>query len=185
MTKDKMRLENDTVLLNVHTQDQCAGQPCCVHNPSNHHMLTWPGDWEPLFKQMWRTCPHNMTHPDPDDLQFHRAKFGDDDAAVQALHACDGCCQPGLTLPKEISDKVSDFLQHPDTGTVATRPVRDGTLVSHKPQWESALLQTNARGDTRPGFVCTHELENGRGQCGGNVFYVQDAVGDHSCWLLP
>jgi hypothetical protein len=56
-------------------------------------------------------------------------------------------------------------------------------LVDHAPRWESAQLPVNASGDTRPGFVCTHELENGSGQCGGNVFDPDDAIGDHCCAL--
>lgn len=54
-------------------------------------------------------------------------------------------------------------------------------LVSHQPRWEPALLPINAAGDTRPGFECVHELENGNGRCGGNVFSLDQAVGLHSC----
>lgn len=112
MTQDKVRLSNGTVLLNVHTEDVCAGQHCCIHNPSQHHMLQWPGHWEPLFKQMWRTCPHNMEHPDPDDLTFHRAKFGDEEVSVSSLHGCDGCCQSPATPPeapgKTIDERMAE-----------------------------------------------------------------------------
>lgn len=183
MSKDRFIMPDGTVLLNVHTQDTCAGQPCCIHNPSNHHMAQWPGDWDNTFKQMWRQCPHGLVHPDPDDLQYLRRMHGDAEAAVAFMHHCDACCLPVAVLPTEISATVSEFLDRPETGTLAARPDRGARLVSHKPDWESADLPINARGDTRPGFICVHVLENGMGQCGGNVFGLEDAIGDHHCWV--
>lgn len=53
--------------------------------------------------------------------------------------------------------------------------------VSHEPVWVPAMLRFNAAGDTRPGFECAHMLENGMGQCGGDVFNIEDAVGKHIC----
>jgi hypothetical protein len=53
--------------------------------------------------------------------------------------------------------------------------------VSHTPRWEPGRLRINAAGDTAPGFVCTHELENGNGQCGGDVFSPDQGHGDHGC----
>lgn len=58
---------------------------------------------------------------------------------------------------------------------------RTWRIVEHAPRWEPADLPINAAGDTRPGFVCVHQLENGNGQCGGNVFRVEDEVGNHTC----
>lgn len=58
-------------------------------------------------------------------------------------------------------------------------------LVFHKPKWVPADLPINAQGDTKPGFACTHELENGNGQCEGNVFNIEDSVGQHCCWVAP
>lgn len=57
-------------------------------------------------------------------------------------------------------------------------------VVEHEPNWQPAMLQINAKGDTKPGFECVHQLENGMGQCGGNVFRVEDAVGNHSCFVI-
>jgi len=54
-------------------------------------------------------------------------------------------------------------------------------LVWHDPTWEPAELPIDAEGNTRPGIVCVHELENGNGQCGGNVFHLDQAVGRHCC----
>lgn len=53
--------------------------------------------------------------------------------------------------------------------------------VFHAPKWEPADLAIDGDGNTRPGFICTHELENGNGQCGSNVFRIEDAIGDHMC----
>jgi hypothetical protein len=57
----------------------------------------------------------------------------------------------------------------------------DMVLVKHTPVWAPADLRYNAAGDTRPGFVCVHELENGNGPCGGNVFSLDQAIGTHAC----
>jgi hypothetical protein len=90
--KDMVAMIDGTVLVNVHTQDQCAGQSCCIHNPSQHHMALWPHHWD-REKQMLRECPHGYLHPDPDDLAFKRHMHANV-AARRALHRCDGCCQP-------------------------------------------------------------------------------------------
>jgi len=68
------------VELEVHDRDKCAGEFCCIHNPSDHHMKNWPQLWRDDRKMMERTCPHGIGHPDPDD----RSSFRD--------HGCDGCC---------------------------------------------------------------------------------------------
>lgn len=53
--------------------------------------------------------------------------------------------------------------------------------VHHAPEWQPTQLRHDAAGNTKPGFECGHELENGNGQCGGNVFDLADACGDHCC----
>jgi len=57
-------------------------------------------------------------------------------------------------------------------------------FVSHKPVWVPAMLRFNAAGDTRPGFECAHLLENGNGMCTGNVWRVEEAIGDHGCIVV-
>jgi hypothetical protein len=54
-------------------------------------------------------------------------------------------------------------------------------LIEHEPVWRPVFLPINAAGDTRPGFYCVHLLENGNGQCGSNVFAVEEAIGTHAC----
>lgn len=55
--------------------------------------------------------------------------------------------------------------------------------VEHEPIWVPADLRINSQGDTRPGFICVHQLENGMGTCGGNVFSLDQAIGNHACWV--
>lgn len=57
-------------------------------------------------------------------------------------------------------------------------------VVHHAPAWTPATLPVDADGNTAPGFVCTHPLENGNGECGGNVFALDQAVGDHCCFTI-
>lgn len=66
---------------------------------------------------------------------------------------------------------------------MAKQPTPQGisALVWHDPAWEPAQLPIDAAGNTQPGYVCVHELENGNGQCGGNVFHLDQAVGQHCC----
>jgi hypothetical protein len=51
--------------------------------------------------------------------------------------------------------------------------------VSHAPEWVAAPLKINAEGDTRPGYLCIHDLENGNGLCGSNWF--EPDPGEHTC----
>lgn len=69
-------------LTNVHPSDKCKGEYCCIHNPSDHHMKTWPQHWRSDRGITERICEHGCGHPDPDD------PTGD------TIHGCDGCCQP-------------------------------------------------------------------------------------------
>lgn len=127
MTKDMVGMKDGTVLVNVHTVDQCAGQPCCIHNPSNHHMAQWSHSWDDTYGVMWRKCPHGNRHPDPDDLDYRRNRSMEA-ARIIFSHVCDGCCQPSLKLflnaPKEIEQTVGKFLFDPQTGELRQRPER-------------------------------------------------------------
>lgn len=82
--------------LKVHDVSVCWGRNCCIHNPSQHHMITWEMNWRGDRKIMERLCTHynedgtiayQVGHPDPDDAAF-RASIGDNDT----VHGCDGCC---------------------------------------------------------------------------------------------
>jgi hypothetical protein len=58
-------------------------------------------------------------------------------------------------------------------------------IYYHDPVWEPADLPIDLEGNTAPGFVCVYELENGNGQCGGNVFRLDQAIGQHCCQGYP
>jgi hypothetical protein len=81
-----------TVLKNVHSPRLCAGRHCVLHNPSNHHMVTWPTMFrsDVQFRYMERTCEHGVGHPDPDDIAYFWTSYKID----ISIHGCDGCCVP-------------------------------------------------------------------------------------------
>lgn len=81
--------------ISTHSPEACAGQWCCVHNPSPHHMR----NWDRCFRTdkaflLERLCPkHRIGHPDPDSLAyFVRVGMG-----WMGIHGCCGCCRK----PKE------------------------------------------------------------------------------------
>lgn len=85
------------VTLNVHERGQCAGEWCCIHNPSDHHMQEWPLNWRGDRRIMERLCPHGVGHPDPDDAAFRRRVAKKHSAYFdQGAHGCDGCCVEGV-----------------------------------------------------------------------------------------
>lgn len=73
-------------LLSVHHPDKCEGRPCTIHNPSDHHMVTWPQNWRADKGMMERKCQHGVGHPDPDDYYVKQSP-------ALGIHGCDGCCQ--------------------------------------------------------------------------------------------
>ncbi|HWB37969.1 MAG TPA: hypothetical protein VHA75_18285 [Rugosimonospora sp.] len=73
-------IQRGMTLLNVHDPADCEGRGCCIHHPSQHHMVSWPQNWRADRRMMERICPCGVGHPDPDDLN------SDD------VHGCCGCC---------------------------------------------------------------------------------------------
>lgn len=69
--------------MRVHLPEDCTGDACVVHRPSDHHMRAWPTHWRVDRQIMERICPHGTGHPDPD---------GHYRSASETLHDCDGCC---------------------------------------------------------------------------------------------
>ena len=73
-------------VLRTHRSADCAGYWCPIHNTSLHHMRTWDQVYKP--DGMYRVCPHNIIHPDPDDPnEFLMARD-------HRVFGCDGCCSP-------------------------------------------------------------------------------------------
>lgn len=82
--------------LMAHDASLCEGGPCCIHNPTEHHMVDWPQNWRDDAGKMERLCPHGIGHPDPDDTTFRMSDSTVDKKWIK-IHGCDGCCVP----PKE------------------------------------------------------------------------------------
>jgi hypothetical protein len=79
-----------TQLRNVHRTEFCGGGDCVIHNPSNHHMATWPLIWRDDVCLFERLCAHGTGHPDPDQFSYWRRSAQE----YKAIHGCDGCCRP-------------------------------------------------------------------------------------------
>ncbi len=75
----------------VHDRERCAGEYCCIHNPSDHHMRDWPTNWRGDIGLMERICKCGIGHPDPDDLAYKRRVMGKE-ADHFGVHGCCGCC---------------------------------------------------------------------------------------------
>jgi hypothetical protein len=84
------------VLGSIHeSTPECVSRGCPVHHPSNHCMRDFPTLWRGDRGLMERICPHGVGHPDPDHLAFVEERYGTDEASVESVHGCDGCCRPG------------------------------------------------------------------------------------------
>jgi hypothetical protein len=82
-----------SVIRQIHAERLCRGRGyCSIHNPSVHHMNDWPYIWRSDETQMERLCPHDVAHPDPDDLKYWVEEAN---APWKAVHECDGCCNLG------------------------------------------------------------------------------------------
>lgn len=80
-------------LVKTHGPALCDGTPCCIHNPSDHHMRDWGLMFDPGKGDLaYRVCPHGIPHPDPDSLAYMARLLGADNVLYLALHTCEGCC---------------------------------------------------------------------------------------------
>lgn len=79
-------------LIGLHPEEKCAGDICVIHNPTDHHMRTWPMNWRGDRGLIERICKHLVSHPDPDHLpRWEALSWGGQD-----VHGCCGhaCCVP-------------------------------------------------------------------------------------------
>lgn len=88
-TSQDQWLYGEVLLSSVHSPQLCAGDFCVVHNPSQHHMRSWPLNWRDDTGIFERLCTHGIGHPDPDQLPYFK-KSG---LEALAVHGCDGCCR--------------------------------------------------------------------------------------------
>lgn len=80
-----------TQMRGIHSETVCTGEVCVIHNPTGHHMRTWPLHWRTDRGIFERICPHGTGHPDPDHLPRWKALGWE----INAVHGCDGCCWGG------------------------------------------------------------------------------------------
>ena len=75
-------------LASVHPEAFCVGEPCVVHNPTDHPMRSWTLHWRGDRSIFERLCPdHGTGHPDPDQYPYWE-RTGQ---PWQAVHGCCGC----------------------------------------------------------------------------------------------
>lgn len=79
-------------ILQTHGPDQCSGEFCCIHNPSDHPLKDAPLNWRGDRGIMERICVHGVGHHDPDDLAHIARTRGERAAHYEGIHGCDGCC---------------------------------------------------------------------------------------------
>lgn len=84
-------------LWNIHPQEKCAGRPCVIHHPTDHHMRGWRLHWRDDRGIFERICDHGIGHPDPDQFDYWESTGQD----WQGVHGCDFCC----VSPKEDTDE--------------------------------------------------------------------------------
>ena len=96
--------------IRVHEKKDCEGQNCCIHNPSDHHMVNWPTHWRDDRGLMERICPHGIGHPDPDDIAF---KERNDLPDKKGVHGCDGCCN-GVQFLAKINKMYKEVIMWED-----------------------------------------------------------------------
>lgn len=81
-------------VVRVHPPEQCAGEWCCIHNPSDHPLREAPLNFRFDTGITERICPHGVGHPDPDSMAFRQRALPPEvfKALAMGVHGCDGCC---------------------------------------------------------------------------------------------
>jgi len=84
---DNMGFSVGMIHLRVHEPDQCVGEVCVIHHPSQHSLSGAPMHWRSDRRIIERICQHGCGHPDPDNKTIRSGEDG-------GIHNCDGCCSP-------------------------------------------------------------------------------------------
>jgi hypothetical protein len=84
----------------THGPAKCAGDVCCIHNPSDHHMVGWPLNFRfDKYDLAERVCVHGVGHPDPDSYAYIVRELvlvhgmDAEEATFIGVHGCCRCCQ--------------------------------------------------------------------------------------------
>lgn len=92
---------------NTHPEDQCAGDHCALHNPSDHHMRDWQAHWRGdlgVVLLEW-ICPcHGIGHWDPDSIEWAKTVIGE----TAGIHGCSvpPCCIYPWTYDEDLEEWV-------------------------------------------------------------------------------
>ena len=133
-------LESGQVLGNVHDEGKCAGENCCIHNPSNHSMIEFPRYWREDRGLMERICPHGVGHVDWDDPSDDR------------VHGCDGCCGFDIRIGHLPARWIQEGYAARSDGTIWSfwRPrVGTGAVVDMKAEPRQLKPRPNGKGYLR------------------------------------
>lgn len=83
-------------LVNIHSEELCAGRICAIHNPTTEKPeCDWPTHWREDRGLMERVCDHGIGHPAIEHMEYLKdldEKNGTDHAKWEGIHGCDGCC---------------------------------------------------------------------------------------------
>lgn len=118
-------LDDGTVLNGIHSEENCRGNVCWTHKPTDHPYRGWPTAWEGDVSMLMRVCEHDQKHFDPDCMaRLAEILSGSpEEAAMIFVHDCDGCgpCY-SLDLPEVIvtdsngtgldSDTWNEYQEH-------------------------------------------------------------------------
>jgi hypothetical protein len=83
----------------IHPREECTG-PCVYHAPSGHPLHRAPVALGPSGFPL-RVCQHGIGHPDVDAVAQVARTYGEEYAALERVHECDGCCGQSYTTNKE------------------------------------------------------------------------------------
>jgi hypothetical protein len=61
--------------LTHHDPDVCNGEPCPLHNPTDHRFRQYPLDWKEEWGIMVRVMKDGQTIPDPDDYHVRQGGY--------------------------------------------------------------------------------------------------------------
>ncbi len=99
---DTVRMPDGSLLVNVHDEGACTGHHCVIHNPSAHHMRSWPLSWCNDRKVFERTCPCGVGHLDPDVAAFLKVAGRSTGHGCCASRCCVDTAIDGEIVVKEI-----------------------------------------------------------------------------------
>lgn len=91
--RETAQLEHSPIEIMAHAPSKCAGEACALHNRSDHKMRAFMQHWRDDRGLMERICTHGVGHPDPDQWDYLKQRYGKKTASAEFVHGCDGCCR--------------------------------------------------------------------------------------------